>query len=110
MIFIILAIWYGYKKARSTGRNPWLWAAISGGVFLGTQLLVGIGFGFLIGIGEELWGWDESALNKYALLPNIAAIFLSFAALLSVFRYLDKIPDDPPVFDPPPPPTFSGQD
>ncbi len=41
MVLIILAIWFGYKKARDTGRNKFLWAAIAGGVFLGVQILGG---------------------------------------------------------------------
>ncbi|MBK8466086.1 MAG: hypothetical protein IPL32_09655 [Chloracidobacterium sp.] len=110
MILVILAIWFGYKKARDSGRNPWLWAAISGGIFIGTQLLVGLGFGVLIVIGQELWGWDDRAFDNYSLLANIPAIILSIVALWLVFRFLDRIPEDPPQSQPPPPPTFDGQE
>ena len=106
MLLIILAIWFGYKKARDTGRNPFLWAAISGGVFIGVQLLVGLGFGVAIGIGQALWGWKESAFEQYQLLAAIPAIILSVGALMLVFRFLDKVPDEPVATEPPPPPTF----
>ena len=106
MLLIILAIWWGYKKARATGRNPFLWAAISAGVFIGVQLLVGAGFGFAIGIGQALWGWDDSAFDKYQLLAAIPAIVLSIGALMLVFRFLDKVPHEPVATEPPPPPTF----
>ncbi len=110
MILIILAIWFGYKKARDSGRNPWLWAAISAGVFIGTQLLVGFGAGVLIVIGQELWGWDEKAFDTYMLLANIPAIVLSIAALWLVFRFLDRQPVVEIADAPPPPPTFGGQE
>lgn len=109
MVLIILAIWFGYKKARDSGRNPWAWAAISGGVFIGAQLLVGIGFGFLIGIGQQLWGWDDNAFDNYVLLANIPAIIVSVAALWLVFRFLDRRPTEEINNAPPPPPTFTGQ-
>ena len=109
MILIILAIWFGYKKARDSGRNPWLWAVIAGGVFLGTQLLVGFGFGVLILIGQQMWGWDDRAFENYALLANIPAIILSIVALWLVFRFLDRQPNIE-INDAPPPPTFSGQE
>jgi hypothetical protein len=106
MLLIILAIWFGYKKARDTGRNPFLWAAISGGIFIGVQLLVGVGFGILIGMGQALWGWSESAFEKYQLFAAIPAIILSIGALMLVFRFLDKVPEEPVATEPPPPQTF----
>ena len=106
MILIILAIWFGYKKARDSGRNPWLWAAISGGVFIGAQLLVGIGFGVLIAIGQQAWGWDDKTFDNYALLANIPAIIFSVVALWLVFRFLDRKPNVEINDAPPPPPTF----
>ena len=107
MILAILAIWYGYKKARDTGRNRFLWAAIAGGVFIGVQLAVGIGFGIIIGLGVTLWGWNESAFEKYQIFASIPAIILSIIALMLVFRFLDRVPDEPPHSEPPPPPTFN---
>lgn len=110
MILIILAIWFGYKKGRDSGRNPWLWAAIAGGVFLGTQIVVGIGFGILIAIGQEIRGWSDETFDKYALFANIPALMLSIVALWLVFRYLDRAPSGEPInTPPPPPPTFDGQ-
>ena len=81
MIFIVLAIWFGYKKARDTGRNPWAWAAIAAGAFIGTQLVVGVAFGILIALGIALWGWDESYFDKYGFFANIPAIALSILVL-----------------------------
>lgn len=109
MILLILAIWFGYKKARDSGRNPWAWAAISGGVFIGMQMIVVLGFGVLVGVGQVMWGWSDDAYDKYAVFANIPAIVLSISGLWLIFRFLDKVPDDEPVTEPPPPPTFDRQ-
>ena len=53
-----------------------------------------------------LWGWNESAFEKYQIFASIPAIILSVVALMLVFRYLDKVPADVPHSEPPPPPTF----
>ena len=104
MILIILAVWFGYKRGRDSGRNPWLWAAIAGGVFLGTQIITGIGFGVLIAIGQAIWGWSDDAFDTYAVFVNIPALILSIVALWLVFRYLDRVPSVEPMNEPPPPP------
>ncbi|MEP6944400.1 MAG: hypothetical protein ABJA02_00665 [Acidobacteriota bacterium] len=107
MLLIILAIWFGYKKARNSGRNPFYWAAIAGGVFLGAQLAVGLGFGVLFGFAQEVWGWTDEKVAGYNSLLGIPAIIASVIALLLVFRYLDKVPATPVQTEPPPPPDFS---
>ena len=106
MILIILAIWFGYKKGRDSGRNPWLWAAIAGGAFIGTQLAVGLALGVLIVIGQQMWGWDDGVLDRYAVFANIPALILSIVALWLVFRFLDRKPTEQTNSLPPPPPTF----
>ncbi len=92
MILTLLAIWFGYKKAKSTGRNPILWAAIAGGSFLVTQLLCGLGIGVLMGLGVILLGWPESVFTDYEWVATIIAILASIGVLLIVFRFLDKVP------------------
>jgi uncharacterized BrkB/YihY/UPF0761 family membrane protein len=96
MVLIILAIWFGYKKARDSGRNKFLWAAISGGVFLGVQFLVGIAFGVFIVIGQQLLGWREDSLERYQIFATIPAIIFSVLALWLVFRFLDRVPAETP--------------
>jgi TRAP-type C4-dicarboxylate transport system permease small subunit len=107
MLLLILAIWYGYKKARDTGRNKFAWAAISGGVFIGIQLVVSLGAGILIGIGQTVWGWNVSVDGGLSIAVSLVALVLSLAGLMLVFRYLDRIPDEPANTVPPPPPTFT---
>ena len=109
MILAILAIWFGYKKARDTGRNPWLWAAIAAVAFVGTQIIVVIAAGVLIELGVMFLGWNEHAIDDYGLLANIPAIILSILALWLVFRFLDRVPKDEHITPPPPPPTFGDQ-
>ena len=106
MILAILAIWFGYKKARDTGRNPYLWAAICGVTFIGVQLLVSVGFGVLIAIGIEAFGWKETTYDDYSLVGTLFSIGASIVALIILFRYLDRVTDDGSVDLPPPPPIF----
>ena len=110
MILLLLAIWYGYKKARDTGRNAFLWAAISGGVFLGIQFGVALALGVLAGVGQELWGWEIDEKGGFNIVVSLIAVVLSIIGLMLVFRYLDKVPDEGPVESPPPPPTFNEND
>ena len=110
MILLILAIWFGYKKARDTGRNPYVWAATGGGVFIGPQLLVGVGFGLLLAIGQEIWGWDEGVFDKYSAVISIVALVFSLGALWLLFRFLDRRPPVEENVAPPPPPQFDQND
>lgn len=110
MLLAIIAIWFGYKKARDSGRNAILWAAISGGAYIGVQLLVGIGMGAVMGFGIAAFGWPESVLDSYQIVATIGGIVAAVATILLIFRYLDRVPDEPVFSEPPPPPTFGGTD
>jgi len=106
MLLAILAVWFGYKKARDTGRNAILWAVICGGAFIGIQLLVGLGIGVVMGIGIAAWGWSPKIFDDYSILISIVSWVPAIVTLLLIFRYLDRVPDEPVLTQPPPPPTF----
>lgn len=108
MLLVILAIWFGYKKGKESGRNPFLWAFICAAVFIGAQVLTGFVIGGIMGLGIALWGWPEDIYDRYTLPISVAAIIVSLGSLLLVFRYLDKVPTKEIVDQPPPPPTFTG--
>lgn len=106
MILAILAIWFGYKRAKATGRNPFLWAAICGGTFIGVQWIVAIALTVLIGVGVEGFGWSETLYDDLSWLIYLLAIVASIICLLLLFRFLDKVPQEPVADAPPPPPAF----
>lgn len=110
MLLTIFAIIFGYRKARDTGRNPVLWAAICGGAFIGTQLMVTFGAGIVIGLGVALLGWKESLFDDLTWVITLVAIVLSVVVLLLLFRYLDRIPPEESQIAPPPPPRFPVDD
>ncbi len=105
MILAILAVWFGYKKGRDSGRSGILWAFICGLTFIAVQLLVAVGFGVIIEIGIELWGWKATLYDDLNWVITIASIGASIVSLVLLFRYLDKVPvDDLLMKEPPPPP------
>lgn len=107
MLFAIVAAWLAYRKAKETGRNAIKWAFIAVAVFVGTQLIVGLAVGIMLGLGIVLFGWSQEIAEKVYTIPaNIIAIFASFGTTWLLLRYLDKIPEEDTFVTPPPPPNF----
>lgn len=107
MILVIIAAWLGYKRATANSRNGWLWAFATAGVFLGAQVLVGLGAGIFIAIGVAAWSWPESAFDDNYTVINLAALVFSFLAVWPLLRWLDKPPAaEETLTGPPPPPQF----
>lgn len=102
MILVILAIWFGYKKAKATGRNPFLWAFICAAIFIGAQIVCGAAIGIFIGIGIAAWGWSEKTFDDYNILISVVSTIFGLAGLFLTFRYLDKVPENEFVSQPPP--------
>ncbi|MEO5860281.1 MAG: hypothetical protein ABIR33_15195 [Pyrinomonadaceae bacterium] len=107
MLLAVIAAVLAYQKAKASGRNPWLWAFIGVGVYIGVQLLIGVAAGVLILIGIALFGWSESAFTAYELPINIVAIIGALAATWGLMKFLDRMPNEEYAAPPPPPPTFS---
>jgi hypothetical protein len=110
MLLAILAVIFGYRKARDTGRNPFLWAAICGGAFIGTQLIVTFGAGIVLGLGVAFLGWNETLFDDFGWVITLIAIVLSIVVMWLIFKYLDRVPADDPQSTPPPPPIFHEDD
>jgi|RhiMetStandDraft_4_1073278.scaffolds.fasta_scaffold381925_1 hypothetical protein len=106
MVFAIITAWLAYKKANESGRNGILWALIGIGVFIGTQLIVSLGVGVLLGFGILLFGWPETIIDAYTWPITIVAIAASFGASWLLLRYLDRPLSVEDSYSPPPPPSF----
>lgn len=106
MILVIIAAWLGYKRAAANGRNGWLWAFVTATVFLGAQVVVGLGIGMLITFGIVAWGWGETAYDDYYIVTNVIALVASFLAAWPLLRWLDKPIAVEDTAGPPPPPHF----
>ena len=109
MIFALVSAWLAYKKAQAANRNAILWAFIAAATYIGTQLVVQFGFGILVGLGIQFFGWSETIFDTYTIPITILAIIVSFGSTWLVLRYLDKLPADESFVPPPPPPTFDGR-
>jgi hypothetical protein len=108
MLLAIVAAVLAYQKAKASGRNAWLWAFIGVAVYIGAQLLVGLGAGVILAIGVGFMGWPESAFTDYELPINIVAIIGALAATWGLLKFLDRIPQEEAYASPPPPPpTFA---
>ncbi len=111
MLLTIFAFYFGYKKAKATGRNAVLWAFICGLTFIGVQIIVPLAIGIFLGLGIGIFGWSESIYDDWTWLITLVSVGASIVALLILFRILDKVPDDPqPELPPPPPPSTFEQD
>lgn len=106
MLLAIITAWLAYKKASENGRNGILWAIIGAGVFIGTQLIVGLAIGILLGFGVALLGWSETIFDTYGILINIVAIAASFLTSWLLLKYLEKAPEVKTYTTPPSPPKF----
>ena len=108
MLLAIIAAVLAYRKANASGRSPWLWAFIGIAVYIGAQLLVGLGAGVILAIGVGAMGWPESAFTDYEFPINIVAIIGALAATWGLLKFRDRVPrEESYVMPPPPPPTFS---
>lgn len=109
MIFAIIAAIMAYRKAKDSQRNGWLWALAAAGVFIGTQWVVSIGAGLLMGFGIALFGWPESMFDDMMYIGPVTAVAIGASILTTwlLLRYLDRpVAEEQPVDLPPPPPTF----
>lgn len=112
MLILVAGIfytWFAYKKAKQKGRSKLLWAAIAAATFLGTQIIVASGFGFVIALGISQWGWSESLFYRYGLYITIVGLFASILTNWLALRPLNKVPDKA-INEPPPPPRFESSE
>jgi 4-amino-4-deoxy-L-arabinose transferase-like glycosyltransferase len=105
MIFAIVAAILGYRKAKDSGRNGWLWAFIATATFIGTQFVTALVLGIAFGLYLVSSGRSENEIASFELVITIIAVVLSLAATWGVLKFLDRVPPSDNYSQPPPPPT-----
>ena len=94
----LIAVWSGYKRAKAVGRQPVLWAALTGIVFFGTQVVCSAGIAIGILIMSRLSGWRENVYGENFALINGICMVAGLLSLLGVFYFMDKgvkkLPED----------------
>lgn len=104
MIFAIIAAVLAYRKAKDAGRNAWGWAFIAAGTFIGTQLIVALALGVLMGIFLVATERGEDTFKGADILITIIAVIFSFGTTWLVLKYLDRNANQNMLNEPPPPP------
>ena len=111
LLLMFGAAWFGFKKAKLAGRNPYLWGLICIAAFVVPQVVSGILMGSVVFLASEVLGLGQplSSGDNYFSLINILSLIAGFIGLLWAYRYLDRVPIPETVDQPPPPPpTFTG--
>lgn len=111
IIILIVLLAKVYKSAEAANKKGWVWALFGLGAYLGVQVAIGLGYGVLLGIGEEFWGWDGISDNSSMIFVSIIGLVLSVIAIL-VVNYLAGrvvVNENADFVEPPPPPTFNQQ-
>jgi len=88
MILVLLAFWFGYKKAKETGRNPFIWSIAAGATFIGVQLFIGLMIGIFLGFGMMAFGWSESIFDDFEIVISIVAAIGSLFVLMQLLKYV----------------------
>lgn len=110
MILGLVFAWMGYQKATASDRNGWLWGFLALSAYIGTQVVIQLTIGIVIGIGIETLGWSNDLFEGgYNILFTVISIIPSCLAGYAVLKYLDRSAQSEAFekFDVPPPPTFN---
>ncbi len=89
MLGIVLIYWLGkyfYQLAQKYNKNKWLYAILGIVIYYVSQLM----FGFLLGILNELFGWeinfDNFAINLLGIPVGLLASYLFYLLLEKVWK------------------------
>jgi len=111
IVVIIVATIQVYKTANSTGRNAVLWAILTLCVGFGIQWVIPLLVGIVLGLIWVASGTDptelQSKITGPALIIGIGCLVASFVALWIIMKTVSRVPEQPVVTRPPPPPNFS---
>ena len=97
LIALIVCVVLAFKAARDYGRNPFLWAFITFCVGLGTQLMLSLVSGVVIGLVLLLMGYSAGqipvVIDGLSLFISIGLTILSIGAMLFVIKMISSVPD-----------------
>ena len=105
MILAIISAVLAYRKARDAGRNGWLWAFIAAATFIGTQIVVALGLGIVVGLALGFTEDPDAKVGAADIVITIIAVIFSFGTTWLVLKYLERVPPEENFIEPPPPPT-----
>jgi len=95
------------RLARERGRSAWRWSLLGIGAWVGAELLVLLGAGFVYGIGEAVLGWPMPIPPGFKALAYVLALVAALLSATLVSRILMRTPTEKHFPVPPLPPEFS---
>lgn len=115
LIAVFVVTKFVFKTARDNGRNAGRWALLNFGVGIGTQFILPIIIGMILGVYLILTGVEPDSLAEvvgdWALSVTIVCFAISFVSMFLILRQVAQVPEEPAdVNIPPPPPTFNGSE
>jgi len=95
------------RLARERGCSAWRWSLLGIGAWVGAELLVLLGAGFVYGIGEAVLGWPMPITPGFKALAYVLALVAALLSATLVSRILMRTPTEKHFPVPPLPPEFS---
>ena len=95
------------RLARERGRSALGWSLLGIGSWVGAELVVLLGAGFLYGIGEAIWGWPMPIPAGFKALAYVLSLVAALLSATLVSRILMRTSAEKHFPAPPPPPEFS---
>ncbi|HMH41889.1 MAG TPA: hypothetical protein VK557_00275 [Pyrinomonadaceae bacterium] len=95
------------RLARERGRSALGWSLLGIGAWVGAELVVLLGAGFLYGIGEAIFGWPMPIPTGFKALAYVLSLVAALLSATLISRILMRTPTEKHFPVPPPPPEFS---
>jgi hypothetical protein len=107
---IIIGTYQAYKTAKGNGRNALLWGITTFLVGFGIQWILPMVIGFVLAIVWIIGGSNPESIREQIVGPaqviGVLCLIGSFAGIWLMLKMVSRLPDEPIVTGPPPPPDF----
>ena len=99
--FIAIAVFFAmiaYSRAKASGRSPIKWAAIACFSYLIAFAFISLIVGFLLGYGEDAWGWSPNLINDWRIttvIPLVGGVIITWIVIHPLQKQSDENAERP---------------